>query len=322
MRAIRVDRFGGPEVLTPVELPDPVPGPGEVVVRAEAVDTIFVETRIRQGTAGDWFGITVPYVPGGAAAGTVVAVGAQVSPDWLGRGVLAGSGTKSAYAELVATELVRAWPVSAGLDLRTAAALGHDGVTALGVLEKVGLNSGERVLILAAAGGMGLLLVQLAVAAGAQVVGAARGSEKLDLVRKLGAQAVDYGQPGWEDAVRDAFGGRPADLLLDGAGGSLGAQGFELVANGGRVSAHGAASGGFASVEREYAAQRGLTVRGIADVQFGPKERARLGAAALDLAAAGRLRPWIGLELPLERAAEAHRAIEERRVVGKALLIP
>jgi NADPH:quinone reductase len=322
VRAIQVSRFGGPEVLEPVELPDPVPGPVEVVVRNEAVDTIFVETNIRQGFRAAQFGIEPPYVPGGAAAGTVVAIGSDVPEHWLGRRVLAGAGNQAAYAEFMRAGLMRAWPVPDEVDLRTAAALGHDGVTALGLLQGIGLSPGERVLILGAAGGMGVLLVQLATAAGAHVVGTARGETKLALVRKLGAAAVDYSRPGWVDAVREVFDGRPVDVLLDGVGGALGSEGVGLVANGGRVSAHGAASGQFVSLEPEFIAEHHLSVRGIADLQFGAADRARLGSAALEAAAQGRLRPAIGLELPLERAAEVHRAIAAREVPGKALLIP
>lgn len=321
MRAIQVNAFGGPEVLRPVELPDPEPGPTDVIVRAEAIDTIFVETAVRQGVRAGQFGVQVPYVPGGSAAGTVVAVGREMPEHWLGRRVLAGSGTRASYAELVRTEVIRAWPVPDEVDLRSAAALGADGVTALGVLHNMGLSRGETVLILGAAGGMGTLLVQLALGAGAHVVGAVRGEAKLALVRKLGAEAVDYAQEGWTEEVADLVGGK-ADLLLDGVGGALGAEGLGLVADGGRVSAHGAASGEFVSIAPGYAAEHQLFVKGIADLQFAAEDRARFGASALEAVAEGRIQPVIGLEVPLEQAAEAHRAIEERRVPGKALLIP
>ncbi|MBA4860860.1 zinc-binding dehydrogenase [Streptomyces sp. PSKA54] len=323
MRAVRVAEYGGPEVLVPMEVPDPVPGDGEVVVRAEAVDTIYVETQIRRGDWGEAFGITPPYVPGGAAAGTVVSVGPGVDPSWIGRRVLAGAGTRGAYAELVLTGVDRLVPVPDGLGSREAAALAHDGVTGIGIMEGIAIKPGERVLILGAAGGMGTLLVQLAHSAGAQVVGAARGAEKLAMVKRLGADAVvDYTEDGWTERVREAFGGLPADVLLDGVGGELGGQGFALVADGGRVSAHGAPSGGFAELDEASARRRGIALRGIADVQFDAPEIVRLAATALTEAAAGRLRPVISREFPLSQAADAHRAIEARSVPGKALLIP
>ncbi|MFD7081260.1 zinc-binding dehydrogenase [Streptomyces sp. NPDC002181] len=317
MRAIRVDGYGGPEVLVSVELPDPVPGPGEVVVRAEAVDTIFVETQIRGGW-GASFGIHPPYVPGGAAAGTVVAVGEGVDPLWRGRRVVAAPGTKGTYAELVRVPVELLVPVPDGLESAEAAALAHDGVTGSGIAEGLGIGAGERVLILGAAGGMGTLLVQIAVAAGAYVVGAARGERKLALVRELGAdRAVDYSEPDWTGAV-----GGPVDVLLDGVGGELGLAAFGLVRDGGRVSAHGAPSGGFTALDSAEAERRGIALRGIAEVQFRPAEITRLAGFALAEAAAGRLRPVIARKFPLAEAADAHRAIEARAIPGKALLIP
>ncbi|MEU8420656.1 zinc-binding dehydrogenase [Micromonospora sp. NPDC048835] len=322
MRAIQVSSYGGPEVLTSVDLPDPQAGEGEVVVRAEAVDTIYVETQIRGGW-GERFGVIPPYVPGGAAAGTVVSTGPDVSASWLGRRVVAGAGTRGSYAELVRASVDRLVPVPDGLGLREAAALAHDGVTAMGIIDGLGVKPGDRVLILGAAGGMGTLLVQLAHGLGAQVVGAARGADKLTLVRRLGADAVvDYAGEGWADAVREALGGLPVDVLLDGVGGDLGGDAFHLVADGGRVSTHGAASGTFATVDLGGARARGIDVHGIADVQFEATEMVRLASRALTGTVEGRMRPVIAREYPLSRAADAHRAMEARSIPGKALLIP
>jgi NADPH:quinone reductase len=321
MRAIRVDEYGGPEVLAPVEVPDPVAGTGEVVVRAVAIDTIYLETQIRGGW-GDAFGVEPPYVPGGAAAGTIVSVGPGVDPSWNGRRVLAGSGTKGTYAELIRASTERLVPIPDDLGMSEAAALAHDGVTGMGIFDAMAIKPSERVLILGAAGGMGTLLVQLARAAGAQVVGAARGARKLDLVRRLGADAVvDYTEDDWTDQVREALGGLPVDVLLDGVGGDLGTAAFDLVAHGGRVSAHGAASGGFAEPDETAIRSRGIVVRGIESVQFEAPEMVRLATKALVEAAAGRMRPVVGAEFALADAAAAHRAIESRAVPGKALLV-
>ncbi|WP_030163150.1 zinc-binding dehydrogenase, partial [Streptomyces sp. NRRL S-244] len=150
------------------------------------------------------------------------------------------------------------------------------------------------------------------------VVGAARGGRELALIRELGAdRAVDYTQPGWTEAV-----GGPVDVLLDGVGGELGLAGFGLVRDGGRVSAHGAPSGGFTALDPADVRRRGIALRGIAEVQFPPAEITRLAGYALAEAAAGRLRPVIARRFPLAEAAEAHRAIEARAIPGKALLIP
>lgn len=322
MQAVQVSQYGGPEVLAAVELPEPVAGPGEVLLRAEAIDTLFLDTQIRGGW-GERFGVAPPYVPGGAASGAVTSVGPGVDPSWVGRRALAGAGTRGTYAEVVRAGVDRLVPVPPGLGLHEAAALAHDGVTATGVMEGLAVGPGDRVLVLGAAGGMGTLLVQLAREAGAHVVGAARGPQKLDLVRRLGADAVvDYSLDGWLEQVREAFGGRPVDVLLDGVGGELGGDAFALVGHGGRVSTHGAASGGFAELDAAAVEERGILVRTIADVQFEAADMVRLATSALTAAARGRLHPVIGREFPLSAAAEAHRAIEARTVPGKALLVP
>ncbi|WP_327183775.1 zinc-binding dehydrogenase [Streptomyces sp. NBC_01334] len=335
MRAAQVKAFGGPEVLATVELPDPVPGPGEVLIEVAHADTIFVETQVRAGRFRAYFPIEPPYVPGGGVAGTVTAVGEGVDAAWVGRRVT--SFVTGSYAERVTAPVTAPTPVPDGVDLRTAAALVHDGVTAAGLLEHTAVGPGDRVLILGASGGMGTLLIQLARARGARVVAAARGARKSALVRELGADAVvDVSEPDWVERARQAL-GRPgstraaeagteavaeaaADVVLDGVGGELGLAAFPLTADGGRFSAHGAPSGGFAAVDATEAERRGVTLFGIGDVQFGEAEVRRLTAHVLAEAAAGRLRPVIGARFPLTEAAAAHAAIEGRELVGKVVL--
>ncbi|WP_062645514.1 zinc-binding dehydrogenase [Streptomyces maremycinicus] len=347
MRAAQVKAFGGPEVLTTVELPDPVPGPGEVLIEVAHTDTIFVETQIRTGLFRAYFPVEPPYVPGGGVAGTVTAVGAGVDPAWVGRRVT--SFVDGGYAERVTAPATAPTPVPDGVDLRTAAALVHDGVTAAGLLEHTAVAAGDRVLILGASGGMGTLLIQLARARGARVVAAARGARKSALVRELGADAVvDVSERDWVERAREAL-GRPApartpedtaedttggttentagdaaegaaDVVLDGVGGELGLAAFALTADGGRFSAHGAPTGGFAAVDAAEAERRGVTLFGIGDVQFGEERARRLSAHVLAQAAAGRLRPVIGARFPLTEAAAAHAAIEGRELVGKVVL--
>lgn len=142
------------------------------------------------------------------------------------------------------------------------------------------------------------------------------------LVRELGAHVVvDAASPDWPRHAAEALGGPGADVVLDGVGGALGAAAFPLTATGGRFSAHGAPTGhGFAAVPTDEADRRSITVLGIADVQLTPARRVTLATRALEEAAAGRLRTVIGAVYPLERAGEAHAAIEGRAVVGKVLL--
>lgn len=320
MRAAQVQEFGGPEVLVPVDLPDPVPGPGEVLIDVAHADTIFVETQIRAGWGRDFFPVTPPYVPGGGVSGTVTALGAGVPQEWLGRRV--ASFVQGSYASRAVAGTDAVTVVPDGLDLLTAAALVHDGVTAAGLIETTGLSADDRVLILGASGGMGTLLVQLAAGRGAHVVALARRPDKLSLVRELGARvAVDGSSPDWPDQAREALGGA-ADLVLDGVGGTLGAKAFPLTADGGRFSAHGAPTGGFAPVDTEEAGRRGIKLFGIEHVQFTATDARRLRAYALEEAASGRIRAVVGRVFALERAGEAHAAVEERLVVGKVLLAP
>ena len=131
---------------------------------------------------------------------------------------------------------------------------------------------------------------------------------------------VDYSQPDWPQQVLAGTGGAGPDVVFDGVGGEIGQAAFEITARGERFSAHGAPSGGLAPVDREEAERRTITVRGIEQAQFAPADARRLTARALDEAAAARIRPVIGQRYPLERAADAHRAIEARDVIGKTLL--
>ncbi|MFE7568561.1 zinc-binding dehydrogenase [Streptomyces sp. NPDC057539] len=321
MRAARVTAFGGPEVLVTAEVPDPVAGPGEVVIAVAVVDTIFVQTQVRAGWGLEYFPVRPPYILGGGVAGTVRSVGAGVDADWTGRRVVASIGITGGSAELVATPVESLVPVPDGLPFPTAAAVFQDGVTALALMDLTGVTADERVLITGASGGMGTLMVQLAKARGAYVVGVARGERKTALVRELGADAViDGAHDDWPARAREALGARGADVVLEGVGGEMGLAAFPLTADGGRFSAHGAPTGGFAPVDARHAADRKIRLLGIADVRIPRRESVRLAARALAETAAGRLRPVIGGTFPLDEAADAHRAIEGRGLLGKVLL--
>jgi NADPH2:quinone reductase len=325
VRAVEVTRFGGPDVLDLRQLPDPAPGPGQVVVAASACDVLFVDTMIRSGKGIDYFPIRPPYVPGNGVGGTVAALGDGVDSAWLGRTVVAhtgGPGGTGGYAELAAVDLDACAPVPVGVDLFDATAVLHDGTTALRVLEKTAPEKEEWVLVLGAAGGMGILLVQLLSNRGAHVVGAAGGATKRDVVSGAGAvAAIDYGEPGWSDAVMDATGGRRPTVVLDGVGGRIGAEAFGLIANAGRFSAHGTPSGSFASIDFCEARRRNVTVTTIADLQYGEGDRSRLLNAVLDEVAAARLVPLVGQTFSLGAVSKAHLAIESRQTVAKTLLL-
>lgn len=319
MRAIQVKEFGGPEVLGVAEVPEPVPGPGQVVVGMAVADVIFLDTLLRGGWGQDFFPRTLPYVPGGGGAGEVLRTGDGVDPAWIGRRVVVRTGT--GYAEQVVAGEGEIMPVPGGLAAGTAAALVHDGVTALSLARLGAPAQGEWVLVSAAAGGAGSLLVQLAVDAGARVVAAASSEAKLELARELGAEAVvDYTRADWVERVREATGGGVA-LGYDGAGGPLGLAAFDAVADGGRFVTYGTAEG-FTDPDKDVALRRGVRV--LAPLMDGPPDEAtvrELLGRVLELAEEGRLKPVIRATYPLERAADAHRALAERATVGKSLLV-
>ncbi len=321
MRVVEVVRFGGPEVLVTSEAPDPIAGPGQVVVDVAVAPVLFVDTQIRRGWGGEYFPVKPPYVPGLGVAGRVISVGERIDPAWVGRQVVADTG-EGGYAEQAVVPAEGLIPVPNGLGLQKAAALLHDGRTALGLAEEARIRPGEWVLVMAAGGGLGSLLVQLAYAAGARVIGAAGGKRKLDLARELGAEAVvDYSEPGWPDRVRNATGSAGPNVVFDGVGGQIGRAAFDVTAHGGRFFGYGAPSGELAMIGTHEAERHGVTVHGIELVQFAPADAKRLVGRALSEEAAGRIKPVIGQTFPLERAAEAHAAIEVRGVTGKTLLL-
>jgi NADPH2:quinone reductase len=322
VRVIEVMEFGGPEVLMPADAAEPVAGSGQVVVDVSVAPVLFLDTQIRSGSARDWFPTAPPYVPGAGVAGEVSCVGEGVDADWVGRRVVASAVDGGGYSERVVVEVGDLIAVPEGLGIAEAAALLHDGRTAVSLIDQAVLRSQDWVLVLGAGGGLGSLLVHLAHGAGARVIGVARGKHKLELAQELGADVVlDYSQSSWPERVLAVTNGAGADVVLDGVGGKIGEAAFEVTARGGRFSAHGAPSGGFAQIDTTAAEEREITVRGIEHVQFAPADAKRLTERAMSMAVAKQLRPIIGQTFPLERAAEAHAAIESRDVIGKTLLV-
>ncbi len=321
MRAVQVTTFGGPEVLSMIEEVDPVPRSGQVLVRMAAVDVLFLDTRLRQGWGRKYFEVNPPYIPGDGIAGEVVALGADVQPAWLGKKVVASTEHSGTYAELVTVEEAELALIPSGLDEQAAVVLLHDATTAMRLIDHAAVRPGERVLVTAAAGGAASIIVQLAKAAGAQVIGAARGAEKLDLVRELGAEPVDYSAPDWVEGVRELTGG--VDVVFDGAGGAYGRAAFQSADNGARVITYGASDEDFAEIDADEARRRDVTTTGLLEIQqLSRHQRKDVLITALAEAAAGHITPTIGRTFPLECAADAHTAIEQREIVGRAVLRP
>lgn len=323
MHAIRLRGFGPADVLEPVEVEDPKPGPGQLRIAVRAAGVQLVDTAVRRGD-GPWRP-EPPLVPGSEVAGVVDAVGAGVPDEWLGRRVVAQLGLASGgYAELAVREADAVHVVPEGLSYGAAVAMVCTGATAVGVLDAAALQPGDVVLVTGAAGAVGHLLVQGAARSGAFVVGVSGCGEKRRTVLRSGAAvAVDYREPGWEDRVRSSLGGREVGVVLDGVGGVAGRSALELVAPGGRVVMFGTSSGEPTSVSTSDLFERGLSVT----VAVGPHVARRAGgvraleARALAEAAAGRFTPVVQ-RFPLAEAAAAHAALEDRRTAGKVVLVP
>jgi len=313
--AILVRRFGGPEVLEPAEIEVRSPGPGEVAIEVEAAGVTFVETQQRGGRPPRPEMLPyLPWVPGNGVAGTVVELGEGVEPELLGTLVVSATGGAGGYAARAVVAADAPIPIPAELSVEAAVALLADGRTATRLIESATIEPGERVLIEAAAGGVGSLLVQLARLAGATVVAAAGGERKLEVAKSLGAtEVVDYSRPGWSEGVE------PVDVVLDGVGGEVAASAFALLRPGGRYLPFGAAGGSFGPVDRDDADARDIAI--VASGPPSPAENRLLAERALATSASGRLRPLIGQRLPLGEAEEAHRAIEARETVGKTVLL-
>jgi NADPH:quinone reductase len=317
MKAVWLEEFGRPEVLVAADAPDPVPGPRQALIDVAFSNITFVETMFRASGFGP-FEKELPMIPGNGVGGIVASVGVEVDERLIGKRVVASTGGSGGYAERAAVDAAGLVEVPEGLELEDAVALLADGRTAMMLVRKAGLRRGERVLVEAAAGSLGTLLVQFARAAGARIVAAAGGACKVEVARGIGVEvAVDYGETGWTERVREAVGA--VDVVFDGVGGDVGESAFGLLDRGGRMLRFGMASGKWARIPDEAAAGRGVELIGLS--RLAPEEARALTEEALAEAAAGRLRPVIGQRFPLERAADAHAAIESRATVGKTLLV-
>ncbi|PSL05176.1 NADPH2:quinone reductase [Haloactinopolyspora alba] len=325
MEAIRLHEFGPAENLLREQVPDPEPAEGQVRIAVEASGVHFIDTALRAGTMkGPLLPDALPAIPGREVAGTVDAVADGVDPSWLGARVVAHLGPAAGgYARLavVAASSLHVVPDAAGFD--AAVAMIGTGRTAVAVLDAAVPTADDVVLVTAAAGGLGTLFVQAARRIGAEVVGVAGGPEKVDHVLKEGAtHAVDYTESDWPRRVADALGGRTVSLVLDGVGGEQGRAAFDLLGAGGRMVMFGWSSGAFASFTSADLVDRGLTAMWALSARTigQPGVLRSLEERSLAELASGRMRPQVQ-RFPLERAAEAHAALENRATTGKVVLV-
>jgi NADPH:quinone reductase len=326
MHAIRLHAFGPAANLRYEEVEDPRPGPGQARIAVAAAGVHLIDTTLRAGRPMGPLALPdLPTIPGREVAGTVDAVGPDVDESWVGRRVVAHLGPASGgYAELAVRETEALHTLPDGLADDAAVAMIGTGRTAHAILEVAALTAQDVVLVTAAAGGLGSLLVQAARNAGATVVGVAGGPAKVQRVAQLGATvAVDYSAPDWSDAVRAALDGREVTVALDGVGGALGRGALELLGPGGRLILFGFSSGAPTDLSAGDLFARGITASAAigARITQRPGGLRDLEEQALAAAADGRLVPLVQ-RFALAHAAAAHEAIESRATVGKTVLVP
>jgi NADPH2:quinone reductase len=326
MRIIRYHHHGDPGVLRLEETGVPRPGPGEVLIRAEAVGVNFAEVQRRQGKpiGGP---VRLPAAPAGDVAGTVEAVGPGVTGVGIGDRVVAPV-RYGAYADRAIARASAIFPLPDDIDAAVATALPSPGETAYHVLTTVGrLQPGETVLVHAASGGIGHLAVQIARALDAgRIIGTVGHPAKLDFARSTGADvAVCYGHPDWVDEVREATGDRGADLVLETLGNEVLAQSIALTARFGRVVCYGGASGEPAPPLSpwDFVDMKSLHGFNLYALLEGRPEVAAAGRRALlDLVVSGQVTPFVHSRVPLADAAAAHALMERREHTGKVVLVP
>lgn len=320
MHAIRVNHTGGPEVLDWAEAADPEPGAGDIVVAVEAAGVNFIDVYRRTGL----YPMPLPATPGSEMAGRVVAVGAGVTGYAPGDRVASADATGS-YAELAIVPAGRAVPVPEGVPAEQAAAVLLQGMTAQYlVTDTFALRPGHRCVVHAAAGGVGLLLVQLAKQIGAEVFATVGSPGKAELARAAGADHVvvtseqDFGA-----AIEAITGPKSMDVVYDGVGRDTFLRGLDLLRRRGMMVTFGNASGPVDPISPLELGTRGslfLTRPILGDYTATTDELQARAADILGRVAAGRLTVHIGARFAMRDAAQAHRLLESRQSTGKLIL--
>ena len=324
MRAIAVQEAGGPEVLRLAERPEPEPGAAEIRIRARAIGVSYVDAFRRSGRGRA--PLPLPWTPGSEVAGEVDAVGAAVERFARGDRVVTASAV-GAYAELALAPAEQALALPQGMDEETAAAALAHGMTAHALaMDTAPLEPGDATLVHAAGGGIGLLLVQLLAARGVRVIGTASSEAKERAALEAGAEAVlRYSDPAVDVAAeaRRISGGGVA-VAFDSVGAPTNAASLDALRVLGTLVIYGQAGGPPPPIDPQALTPRGLAVRrfGFAHYARTRAELERHAEAVLGGVQGGTLALRIADRLPLAEAAEAHRRLEARSVVGKLLLLP
>jgi NADPH:quinone reductase len=330
MRAISFDQHGTPDVLRLIEIDIPTPGVNDVLLRNHAIGVNYVDVQHRQGGI---YEVTLPLIPGIEAAGIVEAVGAGVTEFAPGDRVAYGGYMGGNYAEYTRVDANRLVPVPDAVDFDTAAATLLQGMTTYSLTQHVyPVQAGDWVLIHAAAGGVGSLLVQCALLRGANVIATVSSDAKAQFVRALGAQhVINYTTQNVEQSVLQLTDGMGVHVVYDAVGRDTFEMSLAALRKRGYMVIYGQSSGGVPPFDVNRLSgitpnsSRGSLFLTWASLGHYVEARADLlehARAVFDLLAQGHLKPSIAGRLPLENAAEAHRLLEARKVMGKLLLIP
>jgi NADPH2:quinone reductase len=320
MKAIQIQKTGGPEALKLVDLPIPVPKPNECVVQIKASGVNFVDVYYREGR----YPSAVPFVSGSEAAGVVSEVGSDVT--WLKVGDrVASTNFIGGYAEYAAAPADRLSKIPDKVDFRQAAAVMLQGMTAHYLLHgSYPLKRGETALIHAAAGGVGLLLVQMAKRIGARVIGTAGSEMKAELARAAGAdEVILYGEKDFEAETKRLTDGKGVHVVYDGVGKDTFDKGLNLLRPRGYMVLFGASSGAVPPFDLIKLAQKGslfITRPTLGHYIATREELEQRAGAVLDMVASGELKLRIEHTYPLSQASQAHIDLEGRKTTGKVLL--
>ncbi len=320
MKAIRYAVTGGPEVLVYEEVPRPIPSAGETLVRVEYAGVNFIDTYRRSGA----YKVALPATPGGEGAGTIEAIGPGVEGLAVGDRV-AWTDSSGSYADFTLVKADRLVPVHESVSTQVAAAVMLQGMTAHYLAcATFPLKAGHRCLIHAAAGGVGLLLVQIAKRCGAFVIGTAGSEEKAELAREAGADdVIVYTREDFVEEVMTITKGEGVHVVYDSVGQSTFLRGLDVLVKRGTIVLFGQSSGPVGAIDPQLLNAKGslfLTRPTLLHYVVTREELLERAGDIFEWIERGELKVRIGAEFPLSEAAEAHRALEGRLTTGKVLL--
>ncbi|MBC7798585.1 MAG: quinone oxidoreductase [Pyrinomonadaceae bacterium] len=317
MKAVRIHEFGGVDKLQIDEVETPQPKAGEVLIKVHVAGINFADTMLR---AGNYLSTPpLPHTMGFEVAGTIETLGENVTGFEVGQRVVTTAGG-GGYAEFAVAPALKIIPIPEGLSFGQATALLVQGMTALGLLRDGDAKEGKSILIHAAAGGVGTLLVQLAKLRGLTVIGTASSASKLETVMKFGADfAVNYTEENWTERIKEITEKRGVDIIIEMAGGEIVAHNLSHLSRFGTMIVYGSASGQDFGISALGLMRKNHIVRGYWLSNETPLDLAKFAGELVGYVNAGKLEVIVQ-EFPFERVADAHQAIESRQTQGKVVL--